>query len=408
MDLSELDIQPQLTRRRPGQSKLTTPRDEKDIVTILSGTENGKTLGTPIGVTVPNANVRPQDYAEMTTVPRPGHADYTYQQKYGIRAASGGGRASARETIGRVAAGAIAEKWLREAHGVEIVAYVSSIGDIVLPVTMDGSDLWSRDSVDTLGTLRILKNAKHWKMHDADEDQVLEDANYETLFVTGQLDALPAYEDMNGIVYNANGDIVDGPADKASLSDDVVPVRCPDPSTAAKMATLIRIVKADQDSIGGTVTCIIRHVPVGLGEPVFDKLEAMLAHAMLSLPATKGFEIGSGFHGATLRGSVHNDRFIGKKNDASNELKTATNFAGGTLGGISSGQEVVFRVAIKPVSTIGKKQETCTFNGEMTALEAKGRHDPCVLPRAVPLVEAMAALVLADALMLQRARAGPL
>jgi chorismate synthase len=326
LKLSEADIQPQLDRRRPGQSDLTTPREEADRVTILSGVENGVTLGTPIGLLVRNKDQRPGDYGEMSQVPRPSHADYTYQMKYGIRASSGGGRASARETIARVAAGAIAEKILRQEFGVGIVAWVSSIGTISAPTP----------DVDRLSRAQV-------------------DANL---------------------------------------------VRCPDPGTATRMEELVREVRDAADSIGGTVSCICRQVPVGWGEPIFDKLEASLAQAMLSLPSTKGFEIGSGFAGTELLGSQHNDPFILKDG----RLGTVTNHAGGTLGGISSGESILFRTAFKPVATIGKTQQTVDFSGNPVELAAKGRHDPCVVPRAVPIVEGMAALVLLDLALQQKVR----
>jgi len=324
--LSEADIQGQLDRRRPGQSDLTTPREEADQVTILSGVEDGLTLGTPIGLLVHNKDQRPGDYGEMSQVPRPSHADFTYQTKYGTRASSGGGRSSARETIGRVAAGAIAEKILREEWGVEIVAWVSSVGAEQAAVI--DPDTVSRVQVD------------------------------------------------------------------ATLS------RCPDKPSAERMEKLVREVLAAKDSIGGVVSCVCRNVPTGWGEPVFDKLEAMLAQAMLSLPATKGFEIGSGFAGTQLRGSQHNDPFVQK----GDRLGTLTNHAGGVLGGISSGESVLFRVAFKPVATIGQPQRTAGFDGKPVTLEAKGRHDPCVVPRAVPIVESMAALVLLDLAMRQKTR----
>ena len=324
--LSEADIQGQLDRRRPGQSDLTTPREEADQVTILSGVEDGLTLGTPIGLLVHNKDQRPGDYGEMSQVPRPSHADFTYQAKYGTRASSGGGRSSARETIGRVAAGAIAEKILREEWGVEIVAWVSSVGAEQAAVI--DPDTVSRVQVD------------------------------------------------------------------ATLS------RCPDKPSAERMEKLVREVLAAKDSIGGVVSCVCRNVPTGWGEPVFDKLEAMLAQAMLSLPATKGFEIGSGFAGTQLRGSQHNDPFVQK----GDRLGTLTNHAGGVLGGISSGESVLFRVAFKPVATIGQPQQTAGFDGNPVTLEAKGRHDPCVVPRAVPIVESMAALVLLDLAMRQKVR----
>ena len=328
MELTEADIQPQLSRRRPGQSDLSTPRQEDDQVTIYSGTEFGRTLGTPIMLLVPNKDQRPQDYGEMSRIPRPSHADYTYQMKYGIRASSGGGRSSARETIGRVAAGAIAEKWLRQVYGIEIVAWVSAVGDIEAPA-VDLARI-SRQEVD------------------------------------------------------------------AHL------IRCPDAATAGRMQERVREMLDAKDSTGGILTCVCRNVPVGLGEPVFDKLEARLAQAMLSLPATKGFDIGSGFAGTRMRGSSHNDPFVGR----GGRLGTRTNHSGGVQGGISNGEPIVFRVAFKPVATIGQPQETVDFDGNEVVLAAKGRHDPCVVPRAVPIVEAMAALVLIDLALMQRARQG--
>jgi chorismate synthase len=326
LELCEADIQVQLDRRRPGQSDLTTPRQEADRVTILSGVENGRTLGTPIGLLVRNQDQRPTDYGEMNAVPRPSHADYTYQVKYGLHASSGGGRSSARETIGRVAAGAIAEKVLRERWGVEIIAWVSSVGEVEAQAI------------------------------DADRvSRALVDANL---------------------------------------------VRCPDSAAAEKMTALVRAVRDAKDSVGGVVSCVCRNVPAGWGEPVFDKLEAKLAQAMLSLPATKGFEIGSGFAGTKLRGSQHNDPFVQK----GARLGTLTNHAGGVLGGISSGESLLLRVAFKPVATIGQSQQTADFSGNLVELAAKGRHDPCVVPRAVPIVETMTALVLLDLALRQQAR----
>ena len=326
MALSEADIQPQLDRRRPGQSKLTTDRQESDQVTIFSGVENGVTLGTPIGMFVPNKDQRPDDYRAMRRIPRPSHADFTYQMKYGIRASSGGGRSSARETIGRVAAGAVVEKMLRLAYGVEIVAWVSAVSEI------------QADAVDVQHITR---------------DRV-----------------------------------------------DASPMRCPDPAATEQMAALVSRVKEEKDSVGGIVSCVCRNIPAGWGEPVFDKLEAKLAQAMLSIPATKGFEIGSGFAGTRLRGSVHNDPFKAGEDG----LGTATNNSGGIQGGISNGEPIVLRVAFKPPATIGLAQETVDFDGSPVTLEAKGRHDPCVVPRAVPIVEAMAALVLGDMALRQQAR----
>lgn len=327
MSLSEADIQPQLDRRRPGQSRLTTDRKEADAVTILSGVENGRTLGTPIGLFVANRDQRPGDYRSMQAVPRPSHADFTYQMKYGIRAASGGGRSSARETIGRVAAGAIAEKYLREAFGVEIVAWVQSVGEVAAP----------------------------------------------------QID----------------------PETVSRGAVDATAVRCPHGETAEKMQAEIVAAREAADSLGGVVACVCRQVPLGLGEPVFDKFEARLAQAVMSIPATKGFEIGSGFAGSRMRGSRHNDPFVFK----AGRLGTATNFSGGIQGGISNGEPVFFRVAFKPPATIGLAQETVDFEGRPAILEAKGRHDPCVVPRAVPIVEAMAALVIIDLLLRQKMRA---
>lgn len=326
LELTEADIQPQLSRRRPGQSDLSTPRQEADQVTIYSGTEFGRTLGTPVMLLVNNKDQRPGDYSEMSRIPRPSHADFTYQMKYGVRASSGGGRSSARETIGRVAAGAIAEKWLRQTFGTEIVAWVSAVGDIEAPAV--DIDRISRAEVDA---------------------QI---------------------------------------------------VRCPDAATAERMQARIKEVLEAKDSTGGILTCVCRNVPVGLGEPVFDKLEARLAQAMLSLPATKGFDIGSGFAGTRMRGSQHNDPFMQKEG----RLGTRTNFSGGVQGGISNGEPIVFRVAFKPVATIGMAQETVNFDGKSVVLEAQGRHDPCVVPRAVPIVESMTALVLIDLALRQQAR----
>jgi chorismate synthase len=326
LPLTEADIQPQLDRRRPGQSRLTTERDESDRVAILSGTENGLTLGSPIALLVPNKDQRPADYASIRQVPRPSHSDYTYQVKYGIRSVSGGGRSSARETVGRVAAGAIAEKFLRERFGVEIVAWVNAVGEVEAP------------------------------------------------------------------------EIEVAALDRASV--DRSEVRCPQAESAERMMAEIVRVKAAQDSVGGVIACVCRKVPAGLGEPVFGKAEALLAQAMLSIPATKGFEIGSGFAGARMRGSAHNDLFVAKEG----RLGTLTNRSGGVQGGITNGEPIVFRVAFKPPATIGQAQETVDFDGERVTLEATGRHDPCVVPRAVPIVESMAALVLADLALIQGIR----
>lgn len=326
MHLSEADIQPQLDRRRPGQSELSTPREEEDIVTILSGVERGVTLGTPIGLMVQNRDQRPGDYDDMAQVPRPSHADYTYQMKYGVRASSGGGRSSARETIGRVAAGAIAEKYLFERYGIEIVAWVDAVGAL------------DAGQVDLAGITRK------------------------------QVDAHP--------------------------------VRCGNPAMAQEMADLIAQVRDSRDSVGGMVSCVCRNLPAGLGEPVFDKLDALLAHAMLSIPASKGFEIGSGFSGSRMLGSAHNDPFVKK----GGRLGTSSNHSGGVQGGISNGEPVYFRVGFKPPATVALPQNTARFDGSETVLEAKGRHDPCIVPRAVPVIEAMAALVLMDLVLRQEYR----
>lgn len=319
------EIQFELDRRRPGQSEITTPRKEADRVTILSGLFEGKTTGTPISMLVENTDARPGAYDEMAKKFRPSHADFTYQQKFGIRNHEGGGRSSARETIGRVAGGAIARKILALAGGVEIRAFVSRIHEIVM----------------------------------------------------AELQEFPSLE-----LVEANA------------------VRCPDAAAAARMIEHIKQVRSEGDSVGGVIECRIRGVPVGLGEPVFDRLEADLAKAMLSLPATKGFEVGSGFAGTSLRGSEHNDHFE-KRDD---RIRTATNRSGGIQGGISNGEEIRFRVAFKPTATILQPQPTVDIEGNETELMGRGRHDPCVLPRAVPIVEAMAALVLVDHWMRQQAQ----
>ncbi|KAL4760786.1 bifunctional chorismate synthase/riboflavin reductase [NAD(P)H] ARO2 [Aspergillus foveolatus] len=356
MELTEDDIQPQMTRRRPGQSALTTPRNEKDRVEIQSGTEFGVTLGTPIAMIVRNEDQRPKDYGNKTMdmYPRPSHADFTYLEKYGVKASSGGGRSSARETIGRVAAGAIAEKYLRLSHGVEIVAFVSSVGnEHLFPPTPE---------------------------HPSPA------TNPEFLSLIEKID-------------------------RATV-DAHAPTRCPNEAAAARMTKVIEHFRDNSDSIGGTVTCVIRNVPVGLGEPCFDKLEAQLAHAMLSIPATKGFEIGSGFGGCEVPGSIHNDPFVasevqtqlGSQSTTKQRLITKTNNSGGIQGGISNGASIYFRVAFKPPATIGQAQQTATYDFGEGVLEAKGRHDPCVVPRAVPIVEAMSALVVMDSLLAQYAR----
>jgi chorismate synthase len=323
--LTEADIQPDLDRRRPGQSKIVTPRKESDTVQILSGTFEGKTLGTPISMWVKNEDQRSEAYSEMATKFRPSHADYTYQAKYGIRAWAGGGRTSARETIGRVAAGAIAKKILREHFGVEILAYVKQVQKIEAAV--------NPDSVK--------------------------------------------FKDVESNI-----------------------VRCPDSATAEKMIRLIERTRKAGDSVGGIVEGVARGVPVGWGEPVFDRLEADLAKAMLSLPASKGFDVGSGFGGILMTGREHNDLFRMKNG----KVRTTTNRSGGIQGGISNGETIYFRVAFKPVATVMHEQETVGTDLKNTTLKGRGRHDPCVLPRAVPMVEAMTALVLVDHALRQKAQ----
>lgn len=435
-----------MTRRRPGQSAITTPRDEKDRVEIQSGTEFGVTLGTPIGMRVLNENQRPKDYGNSTMdlYPRPSHADWTYLEKYGVKASSGGGRSSARETIGmsffffplslstfpflflpisrslslyflslplyfpfsfsftfpisfsfflplplpllpllssiyfshpshlsyyiptspslllthtspgRVAAGAIAEKYLREAYGIEIVAFTSSIG------------------------------AEH--LFPPTTAHPTPSTNPEFLTLIDQITRQEV--------------------------DSFLPVRCPNTETTERMSQLIADFRDKQDSIGGNVTCVIRNCPTGLGEPCFDKLEAKLAHAMLSIPATKGFEVGSGFGGTQVPGSIHNDPFVVTPAAPATHpsgvprprLTTKTNNSGGIQGGISNGAHIYFTVGFKPPATIGQAQSTVTYDETEGVLEAKGRHDPCVVPRAIPIVEAMAALVIMDAVLAQSAR----
>lgn len=326
--LTEADLQYELDRRRPGQSKIVTPRKEDDKAEILSGVLDGQTLGTPIAVMVRNTDQRPSAYTEMQTAYRPSHADYTYDAKYGIRAVSGGGRASARETIGRVAAGAIARKVLQASlPEYDAIAYVKDVYNI-------------RTSVDT-----------------------------------------------------------------SSVTKEVIEsniVRAADASKVDEMIELITAMRATGNSIGGVIECVVRGVPPGLGEPVFDRLEADLAKAMMSLPATKGFEVGSGFQSAKETGYGHNDEFYME----GSRVRTRTNNSGGIQGGISNGEDIVFRVAFKPTATILVEQKTVNNLGEDTTLSARGRHDPCVLPRAVPMIEAMVHLVIVDHFLRQRALVG--
>ena len=327
LELTEADLQPDLDRRRPGQSRIVSPRKESDIVQILSGTFEGKTLGTPISLWVKNEDARPEAYSEMATKFRPSHADYTYQAKFGIRNWQGGGRTSARETVGRVAAGGIAKKILRERYGVEVLAWVQQVQRIVADVDLE--------------TVK--------------------------------------FKDIEANI-----------------------VRCPDPVAAEKMIRLIERTRAAGDTVGGSVLGIARGVPPGWGEPVFDRLEADLAKAMLSLPASKGFDIGSGFDGILLTGTQHNDPFRAR----GGKVYTTTNRSGGIQGGISNGQTIYFRVAFKPVATVMVEQQTVDVNLKNTTLKARGRHDPCVLPRAVPMVEAMTALVLVDHALRHKAQCG--
>jgi chorismate synthase len=325
LEISPEEIQIELDRRRPGQSSIVTQRREPDRVEMLSGVEDGRTLGTPIALLVRNEDVRARDYEEMQAKYRPSHADFTYEQKYGVRSASGGGRASARETVGRVAAGAIARKLLRAEFGVELLAWVQ-------------------------------------KVHRLE----------------AQIDPLQVSREQV----------------------EATPVRCPDPAMVEQMIRHIEAIRKEGNSVGGVVECVARNVPAGWGEPVFDKLEADLAKAMLSLPACKGFEIGSGFGGTDLTGLEHNDPF---RADEERRVFTTRNHSGGVQGGISNGMPILLRAAFKPTATILFEQETVTQDHENTTLKGRGRHDPCVLPRAVPVVEAMAALVLADHALRHRA-----
>jgi chorismate synthase len=319
LPLEAAEIQAELDRRRPGQSDIVTPRQEADRVEILSGVFEGRTTGTPISLLVRNADQRPGAYDEMRDKFRPSHADFTYQAKFGLRDHRGGGRSSARETVGRVAAGAIARKILLLGGGVELRAFLTQVHDIAIPA-----------------------------------------------------EALTEFPSLAAVEATA--------------------VRCPHLPTAEKMIERIKAVRSAGDSVGGVIECRVRGVPAGLGEPVFDRLEADLAKAMLSLPATKGFEIGSGFAGARLRGSEHNDAFETRDG----RVRTRTNRSGGTQGGISNGEDIVVRVAFKPTATILQPQATVDVTGAATELMGRGRHDPCVVPRAVPIVEAMTALVLLD------------
>ncbi len=325
--LTEADVQPDLDRRRPGQSSIVTPRKEADTVQILSGTFEGKTLGTPIMMWVKNTDARPEAYSEMAGKFRPSHADYTYFAKYGFRNWQGGGRSSARETIGRVAAGAVAKKVLKEQFGVEVLAFVK------------------------------------------------------------QVQKISAEVDVNKVTLK-------------EVESNIV--RCPEAATAAKMIRLIERTRKAGDSVGGIVAGVARGVPAGWGEPVFDRLEADLGKAMLSLPASKGFDLGSGFDSILMTGREHNDAFRNVKG----QVRTVTNRSGGVQGGISNGETIYFRVAFKPVATVMHEQDTVGNDLKNTTLKGRGRHDPCVLPRAVPMVEAMTALVLIDHALRHKAQCG--
>lgn len=322
LTIDEDFIQLELDRRRPGQSKITTQRKEGDKADILSGVFDGKSTGTPIGIVIYNEDQKSKDYSHIAEKFRPSHADFTYEEKYGIRDYRGGGRSSARETAARVAAGAVAKLLLKQI-GVSIQAFVSQVGSITLT---------------------------------------------------------KSYKELN--ISDAENNIV----------------RCPDEDMANVMIDLIDQTRKNQDTIGGVVTCVIEGTPVGLGEPVFDKLHAELGKAMLSINAVKGFEYGSGFEGVKMLGSEHNDLFENKEG----KIITRTNNSGGVQGGISNGQDIYFNVAFKPVATIMKDQESIDKNGTKTTVSGKGRHDPCVVPRAVPIVEAMAALVIADFYLLNK------
>ena len=329
LPIDEAFIQGELDKRRPGQSRITTQRKESDTVQILSGVFEGKSTGTPLAMLIPNEDQRSKDYSHIQDTFRPSHADYTYQEKYGIRDYRGGGRSSARETAARVAAGAVAKAFLKT-QGIELFAHVSAVGDIQAP---------------------NLPNLPIESLHKLREENI---------------------------------------------------VRCADPATAKEMEACIASVKKAGDTIGGQIFTVIQGVPVGLGEPVFDKLHADLGKAMLSINAVHGFEYGSGFSGSRMRGSEHNDIFI-KSLDGSGTLKTQTNFSGGIQGGISNGMDIEFSVAFKPVATIMHAQASVNQLGETVEVLGKGRHDPCVVPRAVVIVEAMAALTLTDHFLRQQA-----
>lgn len=393
MALKPEDIQVQLTRRRPGQSALTTPRDEKDRVEIQSGVENGVTLGTPIAMLVKNQDQRPKDYTDQTLdeYPRPSHADFTYLEKYGVKASSGGGRSSARETIGRVAAGALAEKYLKEAYGVEIVAFVSSVGKVHIPRFPGEKLAGEAQASKTVNAAETSFANGTAKSEEAPSSSSI-DNHIDTRGMEEDEAEEPLSEEFRKLLSTVTREEV-----------DTNEMRCPHPVAMERMRQRILLAKSKNDSIGGTVTCVIRGLPSGLGEPCFDKFEAKLGHAMLSIPATKAFEIGSGFRGTEVPGSRHNDAFEIKENG---RLGTKTNWSGGVQGGITNGEDVYFRLGFKSPATISQPQATSTYGGSSGTLSTRGRHDPCVVARAVPIVEGMAALVCMDMVLAQAGRVG--
>lgn len=478
-------IQHQLNRRKPGQSILiNTNRKEEDIVEIHSGIENDVSLGTPILLLIKNKDQRPQDYAEncinkkidkncalkslINLTPRPGHADLVYLNKYGIKSSSGGGRSSARETAARVAAGALAETFLKHKYNINIFSFVRSVGNIELNkiyltnLNKNISLNLNRDNVDYLGSFNIffldnqsiyieklfynkfelifllnvylnklyfvvknVHNIEDVKIKELDIDDFKKN-NYFKLDINNtklnivclnfKYTEFEKSKDINSIIainISVNSETLDNVCSLEFVLLENINIRSIDPITSIKMILNIIQTKKEKDSLGGILTCVIENIPKTLGEPCFDKLEAELAKAMLSIPSTKGFEIGSGFEGTKLKGSNHNDmNYYNCNNKINNNelceykssLKSSTNYAGGVLGGISSGETLYFNVAFKPVSTIGIPQLTCNYNNETNLLENKGRHDPCVVNRAVPIVESMSAIVILDLVLLQNSR----
>ncbi|KAG5519137.1 hypothetical protein PMAC_002225 [Pneumocystis sp. 'macacae'] len=462
--LSVGDIQEQLRRRRPGQSRLATQpqaagtriysglvlasllefvqfctnllsfwaldsfvalhglacddcddRSEQDLVEIESGVEGGITLGTPIALRIRNEDVRKYEYMAACRYPRPGHADLVYLCKYGCHASSGGGRSSARETAARVAAGAIADKYLREVCGIEIVAFVSSIGRVHMEPRAVQRQVWrEQQRLERQGQLDVqLKTERIMHLGESAEDKNV----YKDVLKNVQ-DNLEKEKDLSDEDESEEDEVVRAEflSFLAGVTREQVDgslVRCPDAVASAKMVKRVERARQSGDSVGGTITCVVRNLPVGLGEPCFDKLEAKLAHAMLSIPSTRGFEIGSGFKGAEVSGSKHNDMYVlGQRVQQQGAtvvpprtaLRTVTNNSGGILGGISNGEHLFFKVAFKPPASIRKPQVTAMYDGVEGVLEIQGRHDPNVVPRAVPIVESMTALVIMDALMIQLSR----